>query len=99
MDLCCKVRVEDGVAVWSAIDRADGYKIKINGQILGETLTEAKYDKLFAGQSIDIQVMPVASDASYFSDWSSSKSVFLLAAPTLQWREYELDGDANTNLF
>lgn len=99
LDTVTDLRVEDGIAVWTEIDRADGYKIKINNQILGETLTEAKYDRLYANQSIDIQVMPVANDATYFSDWSSVKSVFILKAPTLQWNNYELDGEAKSNIF
>lgn len=99
LDTITDLRVEDGIAVWSEINGADGYKIKINGSTVNETLTEPKYDRLYANQSIDIQVMPVSNDTTYFSDWSSVKSVFILAAPTLQWNNYELDGTANSNIF
>ena len=93
------LRVEDGIAYWSPVDGADGYKIYINGQEMKETLTEPKYDKLFANQSIDIQVLPISTNETYFSALSSPKSVFILAAPVLQWNPYELDGEANQNIF
>ncbi len=99
LDTITDLRVEDGVALWSEINGADGYKIKINGSVINETLTEAKYDRLYANQSIDIQVLPISNDTSYFSDWSSVKSVFILSSPTLQWNDYELDGAANANIF
>ena len=82
LDTITDLRVEDGIAVWSEIDRADGYMIKVNGNVLSETLKEAKYDELYANQSIDIQVLPISNDATYFSDWSSVKSVFILKKQT-----------------
>ena len=51
LDTVADLRVEDGIAVWSEIDGADGYKIRINGSIQGATLTEAKYDKLYANHT------------------------------------------------
>lgn len=94
------VKVEDGIVKWDEVEKADGYKIKINGTVQSATLKDNLYDKLRVGQNNDIQIMPISTDATYFSAWSAVKSVLILEAPIIKWNsDYELDGDANSNAY
>lgn len=98
LDTVTSMTVEDGVVRWSAIQGADGYKVKLNGVERQEILSEPFFDQLTANITTDIAVKPVCNDTTYFSDWSVAKSVMILPAPVLQWNsEYELDGTANSN--
>lgn len=90
--------VEDGIIKWSAIAGADGYKIKLNGIEQSTILRTTYYDRLAANITTDVQIMPISDDTTYFSNWSTVKSVLVLPAPILQWNsDYELDGEANSN--
>ncbi len=99
LDTVTNINVVDGILVWEEIAGADGYKIKLNGTVQSEILSEPKFDRLAVNLSTDIEIMPVSSDTSYFSNWSASKSVLVLGAPVLKWNEtLELDGEANNNI-
>jgi hypothetical protein len=98
LETITKFDVEDGIMTWDEVAGATGYKIKINGTVR-ETVTEPTYSKLSANSTIRIQIMPISTDTTYFSDWSAEESVLLLNAPTLQWQDdVELDGDAKNAL-
>lgn len=91
--------VEDGILKWTAIAGAEGYKVKIGGVEQKETVTQAEYDKIPAGASKDVSVMPVNNSGNYFSSWSVVKRVYILETPVLQWNnDLELDGEANNNV-
>lgn len=100
LDTVTNVTVENGIVKWNEINNATGYKIKLNGIVWPKILTSNEFDGLSVNTTTDIQIMPITEDTSYFSSWSTSKSVFLLSAPVLQWEgSYQLDGEANNNLF
>ncbi len=46
LDTVKQLIVEDGIIKWDGIDRAESYKIRINGVIQKDVLTEPQYDKL-----------------------------------------------------
>lgn len=100
LDTITNVTVVDGVLTWPEVGGADGYKIKLNGTVQADILTEPKFDRLAVNVSTDVEIMPVSSDSTYFSNWSAVKSVLVLASPVLKWNEtLELDGQANNNLY
>lgn len=100
LETVSNINIEDGIVRWDAVEKADGYRIKINGNVLDEILTENYYDGLKAGVSTDIQILPICNDTSYFSDWSAMKSVYILESPVIKWNsEYALDGEANNNVY
>lgn len=100
LDTVTSMTVEDGIVRWSAIQGADGYKVRLNGVERSEVLSEPFFDQLTANITTDIEVKPVSNDTTYFSDWSVVKSVLILPAPVLQWNsDYELDGEANSNTY
>ena len=91
--------VEDGILKWTEIAGSEGYKVKIGGVEQRETVTKAEYDKIPAGASKDVSVMPVNTSGNYFSSWSDVKTVYILESPILQWNnDLELDGTANNNV-
>lgn len=94
------VLVEDGILRWDEVEGASGYKIKLNGTVQSVTLKECGFANLTAGRSTDIQIMPISSSETYFSEWSAVKSVLILESPIIKWNsDYELDGDANSNAY
>lgn len=91
--------VEDGIVKWDAVDRAESYRIRINGVTQSAVLTDTQYDGLPSGRSNDVQVMPVNESGNYFSSWSAEKTIYILDTPTVSWNnDLELDGEANNNL-
>lgn len=91
--------VENGNLLWTPVESADGYTIRINGAIQGDKVTEAKYTNLVAGKSLEVEVLPYKNEGKYFSSWSEKQTIFLLEAPTTSWNaDLELDGLANNNL-
>ena len=100
LDTITDLQVVDGKLQWSEIAGADGYKIKLNGTVYSEILTTPLFDKLAVNVATDVQVMPVSSDTTYFSNWSAVKNVLILASPVLKWNDtLELDGQANNNMY
>ncbi len=93
------VYVEDGILRWQPVTGADGYRIKINNTEMGQ-VTESFYEGLTAGRSMEVQIMPCCNDATYFSNWSASKSVLILEAPEVLWNSaLATDGEENANLY
>ncbi|MBQ7760558.1 MAG: hypothetical protein IJ400_00750 [Clostridia bacterium] len=91
--------VENGILLWTPVESADGYTIRINGAIQGDKVTEAKYENLVAGKSLEVEVLPYKNEGKFFSSWSEKQTIFLLDAPTTSWNaDLELDGEANNNL-
>ena len=99
LDTVTNIMVEDGILTWDPINGASGYKIKLNGSVYAQTLTECKFDKLSADVTTDVSIMPISNDSTYFSSWSDVKSVLILSAPVIRWNDYELDGQANSNVY
>ena len=99
LDTVKELIVEDGIVKWDAVDRAESYRIRINGVVQSAVLTDTQYDKLPSGRSNDVQVMPVNESGNYFSSWSAVKTIYILDTPTVSWNnDLELDGEANNNL-
>ena len=100
LDMVENIRVESGVLLWDAVSEATGYKLKLNGNVYSETITGCEFNKLTANVSTTIQVMPINSDNTYFSDWSAAYTVLILPAPVLQWNDsMDLDGQQNNNIY
>lgn len=92
-----ELKVESGIVVWNPIDRAEGYHVRVNGIDQG-TVTECAFEKIAAGRSQTIQVMPYNNSGNYFSSWSPIKNVYILETPVVRWNnDLILDGDANNN--
>lgn len=99
LDTIKELIVEDGIVKWDAVDRAENYRIRINGVVQSIVLTDTQYEKLYSGRSNDVQVMPVNESGNYFSSWSAEKTIYILDTPVVSWNnELELDGEANNNL-
>ncbi len=82
---------KDGVISWADVEGATGYRIKINGQ--EQEITSTTFSTLPVGVNT-VQVMPfVTGDTSYYSKYSSTKTVTILGAPasvryngnTIEW--------------
>lgn len=92
-----ELKVDSGIVVWNPIDRAEGYHVRVNGIDQG-TVTECAFEKIAAGRSQTIQVMPYNNSGNYFSSWSPIKNVYILETPVVRWNnDLILDGDANNN--
>ena len=83
------------MVTWDAVQGADGYKVKVNGNVLDKTIsaTEREYKDIHAGSECRISIIPVSNDTVYFSSWSTEKSLKILAKPILLWNaDYNPDG-------
>lgn len=99
LDTVKELIVEDGIVKWDKVDRAESYRIRVNGVVQSGVLTDTQYDKLPSGRSNDVQVMPVNESGNYFSSWSAEKTIYILDTPVVSWNnDLELDGEANNNL-
>ena len=100
LDPVTNVRVQDGVLLWDEVNLATGYLLKI-GNATPKTITGTSYDKLTRGTSLTVSLMPVSTEAVYFSNWSSPMSFFLLEAPVIQWNSSLMldDGEAKNNIY
>lgn len=85
MDTVSNVTIRDGILTWDPVDKATGYKLKLNGKELSQVVTGTSYDNITEGVTTTVQIMGTTSDAAVFSTWSPEKSVYLLPAPQLQW--------------
>ena len=96
LDNVTGVRIENGVLKWDAVEKADGYQLKIGNNIVAKNLTKTQYDDgryLVAGRNLEISLKPISSDKACFSSFSTPVSIFLLEAPVLQWNtDLSLDG-------
>ena len=100
LDPVTNIRVQDGVLLWDEVNLATGYLLKI-GNATPKTITSTSYDKLARGTSLTVSLMPVSTEAVYFSNWSSPMSFFLLEAPVIQWNSSLMldDGEAKNNIW
>ncbi len=93
------IEVQDGIVTWKAVGGATGYKIKLNNVVQSQTVTQTQL-KLEANRTYDLEIMPISTDTTYFSSWSSTRSILILPPPVVQWNsDYELDGMANNNAY
>ena len=97
LDTVTEITVEDGILKWEGVDDAKGYRVKVGASVY--TVTDGtQYDKLAAGQSLEVSIMPYNDEGNYFSSWSETKSIYILSVPTTHWNnELELDTVANNN--
>lgn len=96
------IKVVEGIVVWDAVQGADGYKVKVNGNVLQKTFAanEREYKDIHAGSECRISIIPVSNDSVYFSSWSDERSLKILARPILQWNaDYNPDGIAMNSCF
>ncbi len=94
------MHVEDGILKWDAGDKAEGYRIKVNGTTQSYSLTSNQYENLAAGVTQRVSVMPIRNTGNFFADWTEEISVYILPRPTVQWNaDLLLDGEPNNNLY
>ncbi|MBQ8178718.1 MAG: hypothetical protein IJ033_05985 [Clostridia bacterium] len=90
--------MSNGVLNWTAVENAEGYKIRINNVIQNKTTTEAQYDKLTSGTALAVEIMPYNNSGKYYSLWSETQDIYILDTPVVAWNsDLELDGQANNN--
>lgn len=77
--------VQSGILIWDSVENADAYKIKINNVVANGNIETNSYDKLSAGTTHSIQVMPIKTSGNYFSNWTTSMSVYILRSPEIDW--------------
>ncbi|MBE6632720.1 MAG: hypothetical protein E7620_00090 [Ruminococcaceae bacterium] len=99
LDSVTNIVVEDGILKWDPVNGANGYRLRLNGTELNETFTTCEFNRLTANTNTRVEIRAISNDDTYFSSWSAEKNVLLLPAPTLRWNEYELDGQANSNIY
>lgn len=101
LDPVTGLTVTDGVLTWNPVENATGYKLRLgSGTPITVSGGKTAYDKLVAGRSYTVAVMPISDDDTYFATWSANQSVEILAAPKLNWNaDLELDGEPNQNLW
>ncbi len=96
LDPVTGVKIVDGILVWDPVEKATGYRLKLNGREISETMVETKYTGLTEGVTTEVQIMPLSADAATFSNWSPAISVYLMPAPVLQWNTGYHMGDSQT---
>lgn len=87
--------MENGILTWQPIPNATSYKLRIGNQII--TLTECRYDQLLAGQSYNIEIMPVAEGTNYFSQWSPTTPINILFTPNVSINDKIIVWDSVSN--
>jgi len=93
------LRVVDGELLWDGSEGADAYRLKVNGKMQAQLLSECKAGGFPVNQSVTVSVLPTSKDTVYFSSWSVDLSFTILPSPTLKWNNLALDGDANNNVY
>ena len=83
LDTVTSLTVVNGNLDWNDVDKATGYKIKVNGLIREEVLTKSEFSELVSGQSYQIEVLPIAEGGNFFSQWSSVQTINILAQPAV----------------
>lgn len=79
------IRLEDGVLYWDEVIGANGYKLRLNNASI-VSVTKNQYDGLPVNSSVDVEIMPICTEDSYFTSWSARESFKILPAPVLQWK-------------
>lgn len=93
------ITVESGVLVWSPVENATSYQVKLNNGST-QTTQECKL-KLSSGIAYSVSIKPLAEGSDfYFSNWSANKSVYILKAPTPLWNSsLSLDGEVQNAVY
>ncbi len=94
-----QINVVNGELVWEEVEGAQAYEIKLNGT--PTTTTEPK-KAISAGTRYDVQIKAILKDGStFFSDYSATKSVYVLRNPEILWNDsYDLsDGVEKENIY
>ena len=99
LDAVTDLHVADGMLQWSPVDRALGYRLRVNGSVQGGVIRDCFYSGFPAGEQFTVSILPVTTDNASFSLWSADVVFSLLETPVLKWNNYELDGVANNNLY
>ncbi len=79
------LQVEDGTLKWNKPNNAIKYKIKINGIVQDGYLTMESYDKLQAGTSYRIALLPIGGTEFYYSTWSNEQTINILRSPSVSF--------------
>ncbi len=78
------IHLDDGILYWDDVAGANGYKIRLNNSSIVAVKTN-QYDGLPINSSVDVEIMPVSEEDTYFTSWSARESFKILPAPVLQW--------------
>ena len=70
-----------GMVSWDAVAGATGYRVMLNNNILTDVISAPQYQMPAGTNTICVRGI-VASDPSYYSVWSASKSITILTTPT-----------------
>lgn len=79
------IHLEDGILYWDDVAGADGYKLRLNNSSI-VSVNENQYDGLPISASVDVEIMPVSNNDTYFTSWSVRETFKILPAPVLQWK-------------
>lgn len=78
------IRLEDGILYWDEVAGADGYNLRLNNSTI-VTVDKAQYDGLPVSAAVDVEIMPISNEDTYFTSWSVRETYKILPAPVLQW--------------
>jgi len=78
------IHLEDGILYWDDVAGADGYKLRLNNSSI-VVVDKAQYDGLPVSASVDVEIMPISNEDTYFTSWSVRETFKILPAPVLQW--------------
>ena len=78
------IRLVDGILHWDAVEGADGYNLRLNNSNI-ITVRENQYADLPINASVDVEIMPISEEDTYFTSWSVRETFKILPAPVLQW--------------
>ncbi len=99
LDTVTSLRVEDGMLKWNAVEKALGYRLRVNGTVQGGVITDCYYRGFPAEEQFTVSVLPIAANNASFATWSAPLVFTFLQTPVLKWNDYTLDGTANNNLY
>lgn len=84
-----KVNTNNKSVEWDPVTKADGYNIKVDGDVLSTMITKESYNDFTPGE-YKIQVKPVLKDeTSYYSYWSEEITITLLKSIDYKTIKYE----------
>lgn len=91
------IHLEDGILYWDEVPGADGYKLRLNNSSI-VSVTDNQYSDFPVNSSIDVEIMPICNDDTFFASWGVRDTYKILPAPTLQWvgNHDQFDGSSKT---
>ena len=78
------IHLEDGILYWDDVAGADGYKLRLNNSSI-VSVTDTQYSGLPINASVDVEIMPISNEDTYFTSWSARETFKILPSPVLQW--------------